>query len=145
VWKFVEPGKRKLLLIKFYRIHRDQQVQLHHSDLVKVKFFTSDCSRFLQPLDISIANLMKHQLRNSWVLNFSTENSKITKKILLRESNKYGKESKTECASCLQESDSFTSNATREYENRIGSNLNNLRRNSLASKTSNRRHEIHNL
>ena len=78
------PNQRKLIIMDNFAVHTDN-VELieYNKDLIKVIFLPPNTTRLLQPLDISVNNLIKANLRHFWVMNFSKDsNVSITRKVM---------------------------------------------------------------
>ena len=62
-----------------FPVHKENVKLIEYdTNLIKVFFHPANTTRLLQPLDISINNLIKKNLRQLWVSNF-TSNESVTR------------------------------------------------------------------
>ena len=73
VLKQTFPHQRKLIIMDNFWVHRDNVKLIEYNVLIKVLFLLSNTTRLLHLLDISVNNLVKKNLRQLWVANFSKD------------------------------------------------------------------------
>jgi hypothetical protein len=79
------PNQRKLIIMDNFAVHTENVNLIEYDkDLIKVLFLPPNTTRLLQPLDISVNNLVKKNLRQLWVKNFSKERSLISRQEMAR-------------------------------------------------------------
>ena len=68
-----------IILMDNFPVHKENVKLIEYdTNLIKVFFLPANTTRLLQPLDISIKNLIKKNLRQLWVSNF-TSNESVTR------------------------------------------------------------------
>ena len=80
VLKQTFPHQKKLIIMDKFSFHKDNIKLIEYNDLIKVLFLLPNTTGLSQPLDISVNNLVKKNLPQFWIANFSKDRSLISRK-----------------------------------------------------------------